>query len=54
MQNTVHLRVPSGSSGRSVILNKLQLGERTMYSVIETGVCGGSELNPIVYSVYGR
>ena len=38
------------STGRLDIQKKVQLGRRTMYSMMGAGVCGGSGLNPIVSS----
>ena len=50
VQSTVHLGVHRKFTGKSDIQKKLQLGRRTMYSIMGAGVCGGSGLNPVVSS----
>ena len=50
VQSAVHLGVHMESTGRPDIQKKVQLGRRTMYSMMGAGVCGGSGLNPIVSS----
>ena len=50
VQSTVHLGVHRESTVRPDIQKKVQLGRRTMYSMMGAGVCGRSGLNPVVSS----
>ena len=47
VQSTVHLGIHRHSSGRPDIMQNVQLGRRTMYSLMGAGVYGGSGLNPV-------
>ena len=46
--STVHLGVERSKTGRPDVGKKIQLGRRTMYSLMGAGVYGGSGLNPMV------
>ena len=48
VQSTVQPGIHRHSSGRPDIMQKVQLGRRTMYSLMGAGVYGGSGLNPVV------
>ena len=48
VQSTVHLGIHRQTNGRPDITHKVQLGRRTMYSMMGAGVYGGSGLSPVV------
>ena len=48
VQSTDHLGIHRQTNGRPDITFKVQLGRRTMYSMIGAGVYGGSGLSPVV------
>ena len=48
VQSTVHLGIHKQTNGRPDITHKVQLGRRTMYSMMGAGVNCGSVLSPVV------
>ena len=48
VQSTVHLGIHRQTNGRPDITHTVQLGRRTMYSMMGAGVYGGSGLSPVV------
>ena len=48
VQNTAHLGIHRQSSGRPDIMQEVQLGRCTMYSLMSAGVFSSYHLNPVV------
>lgn len=48
VQSAVHLGIDRSKSPRPDIQKKVQLGRRTLYSLMGAGVYGGSGLNPVI------
>ena len=48
VKSAVHLGVERSKTGRPDVKKKVQLGRRTMYSLMGAGVYGSSGLNPMV------
>ena len=48
VESAVHLGVERCRTGRPDVQKKVQLGRRTIYSLMGVGTCGGPGLNPMV------
>ena len=49
VQSTVHLGIHRQTNGRPDVTQKVQLGRRTLLSMMGAGIYGGPGLSPVVY-----